>query len=32
MNIDGFTNPASAQKTTLHKTHYGFTGFFQLWR
>jgi len=28
MNFEGFTNPASAQRTTLHKTHYGFTVFF----
>jgi len=28
INFEGFTNPASAQRTTLHKTHYGFTLFF----
>ena len=27
-NFEGFTNPASAPRTTLHKTHYGFTVFF----
>jgi len=32
MNFEGFTNPASAPRTTLHKAHYGFTVFFQLWR
>jgi len=32
MNVDGFTNSASAQGTKLHETHYGFTVFFQLWR
>jgi len=28
MNFEGFTNPASAQRKTLHKTRYGFTVFF----
>jgi len=28
MNFEDSTNPASAQRTTLHKTHYGFTVFF----
>jgi len=28
MNFEGFTNPVSAQRTTLHKTHCGFTVFF----
>jgi len=28
MNFQGFTNSASTQRTTLHKTHYGFTVFF----
>jgi len=27
-NFEVFTNPASATRTTLHKTHYGFTVFF----
>ena len=27
MNSEGFTNPASAPKKTLHKTHCGFTVF-----
>jgi len=28
MKFEGFTNSASAQRTTLHKTHYGFTVLF----
>jgi len=28
MNFEGFTNSASAQRTMLHKIHYGFTVFF----
>jgi len=28
MNFQGFTNSASVHRTTLHKTHYGFTVFF----
>jgi len=31
-NFESFTNPASAPRTTLHKTRYGFTVFIQLWR
>jgi len=31
-NFEDFTNPASAPRTKLHKTHHGFTVFFQLWR
>jgi len=27
-NFEGFTNPASATRTTLHKPQYGFTVFF----
>jgi len=27
-NFEGFTNSASAPRTTLHKTHYGFIVFF----
>jgi len=28
MNFEGFTNSVSAPRTTLHKTHYGFTMLF----
>ena len=28
MNFEGFTNPASEPRTTLHKTHCGFTVLF----
>ena len=28
IHFEGFTNPASAPKKTLHKTHCGFTVFF----